>query len=196
MEIVDELNIAWGKNNSYSGLLDVIKKRSLEKIGEGSSRMVFKLDNDKCIKIAKNKFGIAQMTSECKISENGFDEVFTKVFEYDHEFHIWSICELCRTATDEDFEKILGVPFSIIEAKIEDLIYDFKEDNYEEIDSELEKSPKAVEFMNKLVSTINAAGLHNTAYDFEMVENYGVTSDGSIKIIDYGLDDESAKDMF
>ena len=193
--IIYELNSAWNNNFSYRELLGVIKKHSLQKLGEGSSRMVFKLDDSTCIKIAKNKFGISQMKEECDISDKGDFDVFVKVFAYDKKYNIWSICELCSEATNADFKRILMVPFSIIEVKIEDFIYDFKESNYEEIDSEFEKSKPAVLFMKNLINAIRANSLEDTAYDLEMIENYGVTSDDKIKVIDFGLTNKSMEDV-
>lgn len=187
-EIINELNEAWGKNLSYSGIMNVIKSHGLEMLGDGSSRMAFKIDETTCLKVAKNKFGIAQMKAEC-VNYNPEFDILADVHDFDHDHYIWSVCELCREATDEDFKNILGVPFSVIEAKIEDFCYDFKEDDIDEIDREFNSSPNAVEFMKKFMDFINSSEAE--AFDLEVIENYGVTNSGKIKIIDYGLDEDS-----
>ena len=187
-DIIEELNVSWGEHKSYRELLDVAKRYAVEKLGEGSSRIVFDLGGNKCLKIAKNKFGTAQMKAECDVSEENVP-IFSKVYEYDDEYFIWEVCELCREANVDDFREILGVDFNMIVNKIEERVYGFYEDNWEDEDAEFQKHPEAVKFIDELVDAIQSYSLEG--FDLEMLQNYGVSVDGTIKVIDYGLNPDS-----
>lgn len=90
----------------------------LPKLGVGSSRIAYKVDDEKVLKIAKNNKGITQNVAECDWSRNKF-ECFAKIFEADIDNYSWVEMEIARKAKRSDFKKLLGLSFE----EIVDIIY-------------------------------------------------------------------------
>ena len=65
--------------NSYSARVRYCDQH-LQKIGQGSSRIVYDVDGEKVLKVAKNKKGIAQNEAESEDWLQSYD-CFAKVFE-------------------------------------------------------------------------------------------------------------------
>lgn len=90
----------------------------LPKLGVGSSRIAYKVDDEKVLKIAKNSKGITQNVAECDWSRNEF-KCFAKIFEADIDNYTWVEMEIARKAKRSDFKKLLGLSFE----EIVDIIY-------------------------------------------------------------------------
>jgi hypothetical protein len=81
-------------------------------IGRGSSRIVYRVDGEKVLKLAKNKKGLLQNEVEIDLGSQSYNEdVLAKVLEYDNENHLWVEMELARRAKKSDFKKEHGVRF-------------------------------------------------------------------------------------
>lgn len=80
----------------------------LQQIGVGSSRIAYKVDNEKVLKLAKNKKGIAQNEHEADWGRNNYG-VFGEIFEADIDNYFWIEMELASKAKPSDFKRILGV---------------------------------------------------------------------------------------
>lgn len=70
-------------------------------IGNGSSRMVFQISDQHCLKLAKNEKGIAQNVAELDWLKQEL-ECFPKIFEYDNN-NQWIVCEYVIPAKVKDF---------------------------------------------------------------------------------------------
>lgn len=85
-------------------------------IGNGSSRMVFQIDDETCLKLAKNEKGIAQNKVEIGIASDNFISYVPKVFNgSDEENGLWIITQYVLPAKSQDFKKILGISFKDIQ---------------------------------------------------------------------------------
>ena len=82
----------------------------LPKLGQGSSRIAYKVDNEKALKIAFNKKGIAQNEHEADWGKNLY-KIFGEIYEADTDNYTWIEMELARTSKKQDFKRILGVTF-------------------------------------------------------------------------------------
>lgn len=91
---------------SYNGKLKYANQR-LKKISSGSSRVVYQIDNEKVLKIAKNKKGLAQNESEADWSKEAYD-VTAKVFETNPDF-FWVEMELAKKLTPTRFKQLTGI---------------------------------------------------------------------------------------
>lgn len=80
----------------------------LQKLGTGSSRIVYKIDDQKALKIAKNKKGLAQNEHEADWGRNQY-EIFAYIYEADTDNYTWIEMELAKKAKSSDFPKILGI---------------------------------------------------------------------------------------
>lgn len=84
-----------------------------EPIGEGSSRMVFEIDDAQVLKIAYGKFhkaGCAQNKAEYEISKNIKSPILVKTL-YHSDDYSWIISERVLPCEEVDFFKIMGLPY-------------------------------------------------------------------------------------
>lgn len=79
----------------------------LTKIGAGSSRIVYQVDNEKVLKLAKNQKGIAQNEVEIEVSADYYSpSVVAKTFEYD-ENGLWVEMEYAQKIKASDIKEVL-----------------------------------------------------------------------------------------
>jgi hypothetical protein len=164
---------------------------NLTRIASGSSRIAYKIDDTKVLKLAKNKKGLAQNEAEIEYSQDYMmDDIVAEVFNYD-ENNLWLEMELARKLTPALFYKIIGFTFNDYVDGIrhqEDTLKPkgtyFKTpepDNYQEM------------WNNDFIANIfNLIGSYDNfaSGDLVRLSTYGVVKrDGedTIVLIDYGL---------
>lgn len=94
---------------------------TLERLGSGSSRIVYLIDNNTVLKLAKNKKGVAQNEREIEIGTSGYYQgfdLFADVYEYD-ENGLWLEMQYARRAKKSDFKRILGESFEYLQEFIQ-----------------------------------------------------------------------------
>lgn len=87
-------------------------RQRLKRLGAGTSRIVFEIDNEKVLKLAKNSKGVAQNQEEIRLGNDNFVNCFTKVYDYD-ERGLFVEMEKARPAKESDFERLTGYPWDI-----------------------------------------------------------------------------------
>lgn len=156
-------------------------KEQLPKISSGSGRMVFKIDDEKVLKLAKNKKGIAQNEVEVDHYEDPVaGDIFAKIYNHDEDYR-WTEMQLARKVKKEDFKRILGVDFN----DFSDFI--FWNGNKPE-NEELKEKLWNTEFVNDVISYIMDFGV--PSFDLSRKNSYGVVEENGqerIVIVDYGL---------
>jgi hypothetical protein len=85
---------------------------TLQKIGSGSSRVVYKINNFQVLKLAKNEKGVAQNEAEADYNVQYHEEMVTKVFESDDK-NLWIVSELALPVKKGDFKRLAGVDFDL-----------------------------------------------------------------------------------
>jgi len=98
------------KLNSFAKRVEYCNTH-LKRISSGSSRIVYMVDNEKVLKLAKNKKGLAQ--NEVEIEYSGYydiKDIIAKVFESD-ENNLWVEMELANKVTPNIFKSVVGVSF-------------------------------------------------------------------------------------
>ena len=93
---------------SFAGRLKYCKQMLGPTFGSGSSRIIFEIDDEKVLKLAKNQKGLAQNEFEEETSRYG--GMVVKVFECADDCS-WLVEENCIPAKEKDFEQIIGLPF-------------------------------------------------------------------------------------
>lgn len=87
-------------------------------IGNGTSRMVFQLDDYSCLKLAKNQKGIAQNEAEIQNENDYYAKqlgLFPNVLNgTDEENALWVISEYVLPAKEQDFERVCGFPWETV----------------------------------------------------------------------------------
>lgn len=169
--------------------------KHLKKIGCGSSRCAFFVDDQKVLKIAKqggnwNK-GIAQNETEVDISN--YSPIVAQVMDYDESYR-WIEAEKAvpfknNKASREKFRQMTGFDFSYIE--------NLNFYNWNLPDSDVEDS-----FSANLHDLIGTYGLHthgDISMDYKIINHYGtVIRNGSeeLVLIDYGLTPSIYKEFY
>lgn len=93
---------------SFSKRLKYCQQMLGPTFGSGSSRVIFEIDDEKVLKLAKNQKGLAQNEFEEETSRYG--DMVVKVFECGKD-HTWLVEENCIPAKEEDFKRLIGLPF-------------------------------------------------------------------------------------
>jgi hypothetical protein len=186
---------------NYFKALKTFKQRiqycqsNLQRLAAGSSRIVYKIDNDKVLKLAKNGKGIAQNEVEIQYS-NYYDikDVLAQVFEYDED-NLWVEMELARPASKEDFERIVGFSFKDYCAAINNYGNQVKakgKPNYEmDVDPEIVKQMWEDEFVYSIFNFIRGYDL--PIGDLQRLNSYGIVKRGgqdAIVLVDFGLTED------
>lgn len=189
--------------NSFAARVRYCQAR-LPRISSGSSRIVYKIDDEKVLKLAKNAKGIAQNNAEAHsyAIEPG---IGAQVFDYD-ENDLWLEMELARRATAADFKNIVGVPFAFIQNYVDytakrysrnwrHMSYDSRyKEMFERIDDEFPNW----EWFSGLRDYMDGIGLE-TVGDLKRPSSWGVVKRNGadeIVLIDFGLDDEVADQYY
>lgn len=83
----------------------------LPRISSGSSRIVYKIDEQKALKLAKNRKGLAQNEVEISAGNDYYlDDLVATVYESDPN-NLWVEMELARKVTPQIFKNIVGFDF-------------------------------------------------------------------------------------
>ena len=171
----------------------------LQRISSGSSRIVYKVDDEKVLKLAKNRKGIAQ--NEVEGGDYYLQQIgcFAKIYDVD-ENYLWLEMQLARKVKTSDFKRLTGFGWDVMCAWIWDCRDRYtnngfhKKDNYEEIfnsekfQEELENYSIFSEIEEYLGNyTLKSVG------DLTRLSSWGVVSDNGeerLVIVDYGLNDD------
>lgn len=115
-EIVEYLNdysakLKYSRFGSFEGLMMVkmfLEKNLGKPIGEGSSRIVYEIDDALCLKLAINKKGIQQNLEEISTYKKYKKfSIFTKIYYQDSQL-LWIICEKALPIQESDFLNVFG----------------------------------------------------------------------------------------
>jgi hypothetical protein len=85
----------------------------LPRISSGSARVVFKIDDEKVLKVAKNKKGLAQNEAESDWGAQHYD-IVAKTFDRD-ENYIFLEMELAKPVRPRVFEQLTGVSIDVLD---------------------------------------------------------------------------------
>lgn len=97
---------------SYAEKLRYAEAHLGKPLGRGSSRLVYRVDENKVLKLAKNKKGIAQNEAEINWADDYyFENILAKLFDYDRDNSYWTEMEIAYKPTINDFRKLWGINF-------------------------------------------------------------------------------------
>ncbi len=171
-------------------------QENLQRISSGSSRIVYKIDDEKVLKLAKNTKGVAQNEVEAQYgNEYILEDIVANVFEVD-ENNLWIEMELARKVSKGDFKKVTGYSFEQFIAAVhnygEDANAGRRQHSFKmHIDPEVYESMWENDFMRGIFNYIGDYGV--PAGDLKRLNTFGlVKRDGQdiVVIIDYGLTHE------
>ena len=174
----------------------------LKKLGAGTSRRVYQIDNEKCLKLAKNRKGIAQNIEEINLGNDMYaGSCFAKVYDYDSN-GLFVEMELARRAKESDFERLVGIPFDVYcdiivrtaanylpsNNQSRNWINKSMEDSYEYVMDNIDD----FEFISEVIDYMGNYQV-KTYGDLQRLSSYGVVRrDGQeeMVIVDFGLTED------
>ena len=176
------------KLNSFTKRVEYCNTH-LKRLAAGSSRVVYMVDNEKVLKLAKNKKGLAQNEVEIEYG-NYYDlsGIVAKVFESD-ENNLWVEMELAKKVTPNIFKNVVGVSFDeYANAMKYNYFTNIKPNRYPTAKPENMDEMWDNEFVYEMLSFMGNYDI--PVGDLGRLSTYGlVNRDGSdtIVMIDYGL---------
>jgi len=172
----------------------------LQRLSSGSSRIVYKIDDEKVLKLAKNKKGFTQNKQETLWGSDGFfGEILAKVFDHDENYS-WIEMELAQKLTNKKFTQIVGYPIYDVEMYITKMYNKYKNKPIHrliDIDPIMEENLNENEFIQLLIQYIMETNI--IIGDIGRLSSYGVVNrNGSetIVLIDYGLTEKDYSNLY
>lgn len=179
--------------SSYSGKIRYATQH-LRRISSGSSRVIFKIDDEKVLKVAKNIKGLGQNNTEADWYLQEYD-VIAKVFErgdsIKDEGPFWIEMELAKRVPPKRFQELTGLSIQ----EVQNFLIWFKGVNHPVqgrapyIEDELKNKVSENEWFGSLQSMIMDYDMEYPG-DFGRLNSYGeVLRDGkpTIVLVDFGL---------
>lgn len=173
----------------------------LQKMASGSARTIFQIDNEKVLKLAKNKKGIAQNTIESDFYLQGFDCI-AKVYDFDEENNTFLEMELAKKLTPNRFKQLLGFTTQDVWDYLYNLKIQYnlkgrsKYDKVKEIKNiEVLEESNFIEELRDVVLSYDMV----VPGDFGRISSYGeVLREGTpqVVIIDFGLTNTVYDDFY
>lgn len=169
----------------------------LQRISSGTARIVYKVDDEKVLKLAKNKKGLAQNELEAEYSRyNDLSDILARTFDSADD-NTWVEMELARKFTPAMFKTLIGFNWDDYVKKMykqyyranpqKNPVYGWKVDQ----DTELESQMWENEFCYSMFSLL--ANYDIPVGDLVRPSSYGIVKrngEDTIVLIDYGLNNE------
>jgi hypothetical protein len=157
----------------------------LKKLGAGTGRIAYQIDDGTVLKLAKNAKGVAQNEAEDdSYVQNSYSDIVPKIHDNDNE-HLWIISDLAKRISKQRFKALTGIEFELFGKYIVDRGKEYRGgksviDFPQEIHDMMYENEFVHEVMDMLQSTSIVSG------DFERISSFGEI-DGRIVIVDLGL---------
>lgn len=161
----------------------------LQKLAQGSSRIVYKIDNEKVLKLAKNNKGIAQNETEIQWGNDSYyDNILAQTFDSDDN-SLWVEMELARKITKSEFKKLTGFDINDVSMHLKNWKEEIRgKRGYFSMDPELRERMNESDFISSITDFAESADIE--VGDFVVASSYGVVKRGGqdvLVITDYGL---------
>jgi len=183
---LDEFKNLW----SYAKKLRYAEEHLGKPLGRGSSRVVYRVDNDKVLKLAKNKKGLAQNEAEIDwANDSYFDNILAHIFDYDTEKHLWVEMELELRTKKSDFKRLWDVDLDDLDTYLRNF-YDrnngrrasFHQD--EEVKDKLDNNEEVMNLVDFMMNSDSQPGDLTKSNSWGLVKREGHET---LALIDFGL---------
>ena len=174
---------------SFNQRINYCKER-LVKIGEGSSRIVYKINDNVVLKLAKNSKGLAQNESEINQGEYyDLKNIVANVYDSDED-NRWVEMELCKKITKSRFKELTGISFLDYTQIMQ---YEYAQNNpsKKRFGSTKPNIESDIYWENEFVKDMidYQRGYDALVGDLCKINSYGENSKGNIILTDFGLTD-------
>ena len=191
---------------SFSKKVKYCKEMLGAPIGNGSSRLVFQIDDETCLKLAKNQKGIAQNLEEIRIGSDNIISYLPKIYNgSDEENGLWVVTQYVLPAKKSDFKKVLGVPFNVVSEFAEKLDMSFRRNFWSnqaskrihELYLQYENNDLLIELFNDMNEL--KASYEQAVGDLTRINNWGLVRENGqdfLVMLDSGLSEEIFKQFY
>ena len=171
----------------------------LRRISSGSSRIVYQINDNAVLKLAKNSKGLAQ--NENEINYSNISPLFAQVYKADEDNASWIVSEYARKATAMDFRNLIGHSFKFVQEFIDACHSQYGRysrwdgtwsDFFERV-ADCDESLPGCDFFYELNEYLTNYQLESIG-DLKRPSTYGVAdrqNGEEIVIVDYGLTDDT-----
>lgn len=171
---------------------------NLTKISSGSGRIVYKIDNEKVLKLARNTKGVEQNGNEAAWKDDGYYQpILARIFEY-HQKDYWLEMELARRVKPTDFKRLLNYSVNDLGRYLSNK---YNENNGKRSIYSLDDTIKNIINESPFAEHLLSYSLDSDCQvgDFNKLSSYGlVNRDGedTIVVVDYGLTQSTWSDYY
>jgi hypothetical protein len=179
---------------SFRGKVRYAREKLGKPLGSGSSRIVFKVDDNKVLKLAKNHKGQSQNYVESKWGDDRlFGDILSQTFDHDEEYNFWVEMELARKTTPLEFKQKTGFELKEVYYFLRNET-DFRSKTRSSlnIDKEKQERLKNSEFIKSLLDLVYSTEI--LCGDIGKISSWGkVTRDGEdrLVLVDFGVDKDT-----
>lgn len=173
--------------------------QNLQRLASGSSRIAYKIDEEKVLKLAKNKKGIAQNSVERDwYIQQSYESVVAKIYDVD-ENDLWLEMELAKKLVPTRFKSLVGVSVEDVGRylQVKDGEDGGKKSSWHNIDNETRRIMEENEWVQQVYMLCREVDL--SVGDFGRISSYGeVIRDNkpAVVIIDLGLSKSVWNDFY
>lgn len=184
---------------SYAQKMVYAKYHLGRPIGTGSSRVVYRVDDTKVLKLAKNRKGIAQNEAEINwYGDTYYDDIIAQVIDFDHESSYWTEMEIAFKVKETDFLRLWGIKLKEMELYLRNREFENKgRKALYHIDKELVHKLDENDNVQHLVSFMFDSD--GKAGDITKLNSWGKVKrpyGETLVLIDFGLTDEIYKSYY
>ena len=160
----------------YGQMVNYCREQLGPEIGRGSSRMIFQIDDERCLKLAYNKYGLQQnkVEEETKFYESPlFPYIIGSSIDY-----LWIVSEVVLPAEEDDVEHCLGMDYE----KFFNIIKTFKR---------TKRYPDAMQYAQKFIDEDKTGTLRHL-YDY--IITYDIPIGDMLSLENWGMTRRNGKD--
>lgn len=185
---------------SYAGKVRYATQHLGKPIGQGSSRVVYKVDNTKVLKLAKNNKGLGQNEIEATWGRNNtyFNDIIAEVFDADFDKYVWVEMELATRATKPDFKRLWGVDFKYLDMYLTNKDKEgHNRPTFYQLEQEILDEFNQNEYVGELVEFM--FDFKGMASDLGKLSSYGIVHRPMgeyLVVIDYGFNNDVWKSYY
>ena len=173
--------------------------QQLPKIGSGSARHVYIIDNDHVLKLAANRRGLEQNRNEISLGQdNYFSSVVAQIVDF-HQDDLWMESERAKKVGKSRFKQLTGFDINDVDMFLQNFEAENKYNGKPKFqqDQELKERMWDDPFTSQIAELMSS--YDHPAGDYGRISSYGeVNRNGSpeIVLIDYGLTKDTYSSLY
>lgn len=159
-------------------------RRDTKFMGEGSSRIVYRIPGNLVLKVAKGEKGAAQNRAEKLAVKCGYPRYYAKVYRAAKD-NSWILMEEAERITRQEFRQIMGFTYGELSNALHFVLHADKGEKTPAVERRAYEKLKSDPWFRGLARMMLTCKLEPG--DIAKPDSWGADSRGNIVLIDYGL---------